>query len=238
MNWKKSIRVFALIGCIFPLTSQAGMGGLMGCYTRPLSDFLDAQGTTSFFFPPVQDMLAWTDAGFVTFALVDYAGLADKYVQEETGKSLGTRVQGTVLECPTNDNRAKITVVINTSKALGFAQSIDALIASDFDFVGTPTIFGVKAQDVVYDGATPALGPAEFHMSFFIAEPGAPLPDIRPAFQDNEPDVRPITVDFRSTTVGALPGGRAKASMIIQQVGATDAAGDLVFTREVINLIK
>jgi hypothetical protein len=242
MNWKKSIRVFALIGLMFPLTSQAGMGGLMGCYTRPLSDFLEAQGTTSFFFPPVQDMLAWTDAGFVTFALVDYAGLADKYIYDETGISLGTKVNGRVLECPTDDGRAAISVVINTSKALGFAQSIQAIIENNFNFLDTPTIFGVKAQDVVDDGADPALGPASFHMTFFIAAPNDPLPDIRIAFQGDDagvvdPTYRPVTLDFRSTTIGLLADG-TKARMRIQEVGATDETGVVVFTREIIDFNK
>jgi hypothetical protein len=241
MNWKTSIRVFALIGFIFPLTSQAGMGNLTGCYTRPLSDFLDAQGTTSFFFPPVKDMLAWTDAEFVTFALVDYAGLADKYIQAATGKSLGTKVNGRVLECPTDDGRAAISVVINTSKALGFAQSIQDLADSGFDFLNTPTSFGVKAQDVV-SGAAPALGPASFHMSFFIAAPNDPLPDIRIAFQGDEagivdPTFRPVALDFRSTTIGLLADG-TKARMRIQEVAATDETGGLVFTREIIDFSK
>jgi hypothetical protein len=237
MNWKKSLTVFALIGFICPLPSQAGtQGDLTGCHTRPLSDFLDAQGSTTEFFPPVPDMLAWTDADFINFALVDYAGLADKYIQQATGKSLGTRVHGRVLECPTDDGGAKISVVINTSKALGFAQSIQDLFDSGFDFLGTPTIFGVKAQDVVARAA-PALGPTSFHTTFYIDEAGAPLPDIRPAFQNDDPDVRPISVDFRSTTVGLLPDG-TKARLRIQQVGATNADGDLVFSREVVDLNK
>lgn len=238
MNWKKMITACALAGLIFPLAGYGGtQADLSECKTRPLSDFLDAQGSTVIFFPPVQDMLAWTDFAFEKFALVDYAGLADSYIESQTGRSLGTKMNGRVLECEADDGRAQISVILNTSKALGFAQSVQALIDSGFDFLNTPTIFGVKAQDVVNTGAAAALGPVSFHMTFFIDAPGAPLPDIRPAFQSNEPDVRPITLDLRSTTVGRLPDG-TKARLRIQQVGATDAEGNLVFSREIIDLNK
>ena len=241
MNRKHLVTVLALVGFVLPLVGQAGMQGDLahGCKERPLTDFLDAQGTTQFFFPPVQDMLAWTDAAFVNFAVVDYAGLADNYVESATGSSLGTGVNGRVLECATGDGGpVKISVVLSTRKALGFAQSIQDLINSGFDFLNTPTTFGVKAQDVVNNGDAPALGPATLRVTFFIAEAGGPLPDIRIAFQANEPDVRPITVDFRSTTVGRLSDG-TKSRMRIQQVGATDANGeDLVFSREIIDFSK
>ena len=89
MKIKNLLKVSALIVCMTPV---AGYGGspadLANCQTRPLSDFLDAQGSTVIFFPPVADMLAWVDLGFEYFALVDYAGLADDYVAFETGNSL------------------------------------------------------------------------------------------------------------------------------------------------------
>ena len=119
---------------------------------------------------------------------------------------------------------------LNTENALGFAQSIPALSDNHFNFLQTPTIFGAKAQDVVA-GAPPALGSAQFQTTFVIEHPGDPLPDIRIAFQDNKPDVRPITVDFRSTTDGTLPDGTG-ATWRIRQVGATDENGDLKFTQE------
>jgi hypothetical protein len=239
MDIKKTLTAFAMIACILPLAGYGGMSDdLDECVTRPMSDFLDAQGSTAYFFPPVADMLAWTDYAFEYFALVDYAGLADSYIESETGSSLGTSMQGRVLECATGDGRAKISVILNTSKALGFAQSVEDLFASGFDFLNTPTIFGVKAQDVVGNGDAPALGPAKFHATFYIAAPGAALPDLRIAFQENVPDVRPITIDFRATSIGRLPDG-TKARLRVQQVGATDAAsGELVFSREIVDLNK
>jgi hypothetical protein len=117
---------------------------------------------------------------------------------------------------------------------LGFAQSIQDLFDSDFDFLNTPTIFGTKAQDVA-NGAIPSLGPAHLRTSFTIANAGDPLPDIRIAFQENSADFAPITLDVRSTTVGTLPDG-TRAVMLIQQVAATDADGNLIFSREIVDI--
>jgi hypothetical protein len=222
-NWRNVvISVTALLVVLFPMLGKAGpmgeAGPLVGtnCLqvtTRPLSDFLDAQGTTSRFFPPVKDMLGWSDGPLIDFGLVDYAGLANAYIEQTTGTSLGTAVSGTVTECARADGTAMISVDLNTENALGFAQSIQALSDNHFNFLQTPTIFGAKAQDVVA-GAAPALGSVQFQTTFVIEQPGDPLPDIRIAFQDNRPDVRPITLDFRSTTVGTRPDGTG-ASLIV-----------------------
>jgi hypothetical protein len=243
-NWRNVvISVTALLVVLFPMLGEAApmgeAGPLVGnnCLqvtTRPLSDFLDAQGTTSLFFPPVQDMLGWTDGPLINFGLVDYAGLANAYIEETTGTSLGTSMNGTVIECARGDGTALILVVLKTANALGFAQSIEALINNNFDFLHTPTIFGAKAQDVL-TGATPALGAADLRTTFVIGHPGDPLPDIRIAFQSNDPDVRPITLAFRSTTVGTRPDG-TRARLSIQQVGATDQDGILIFTTEIVDI--
>jgi hypothetical protein len=244
------ITVTALLVVLLPLLGHAGPMGEAGplvstnCVqvtTRPLSDFLDAQGTTSKFFPPVKDMVAWTGSPsgnppVINFGLVDYAGLANAYIENTTGTSLGTDVSGTVTECARADGTALISVDLHTENALGFAQSIQDLENNHFNFLQTPTIFGAKAQDVVA-GADPALGSADFRTTFVIPHPGDPLPNIRIAFQDNKPDVRPITLDFSSTTGGTLPDGTG-ASMRIQQVAATDEDGNLIFTREVVDIIS
>ena len=66
-----------------------------GFTIRPIGDFLDAQGQTSDFVPPVPDYAGWIDSGFITFALIDYAGLANDWIETKSkGKiSLGTNVE-------------------------------------------------------------------------------------------------------------------------------------------------
>ena len=79
------------------------------------------------YFPPVKDYVGWADAALTTFALVDYAGLANEYIKAQTGHSLGTEVKGYVLECALASGRAQITVALFTTNALGFAQSVAVL---------------------------------------------------------------------------------------------------------------
>jgi hypothetical protein len=83
--WRNVVMaVTALWAGLFPLLGHAGPMGEAGvsvstsCVqvtTRPLADFLAAQGTTSKFFPPVKAILGWDDGSAATnFGLVDYAG--------------------------------------------------------------------------------------------------------------------------------------------------------------------
>ena len=245
MYLKIQSAVVALMVFIFPLVGQAGsqadLADQKNCQTRPLSDFLNAQGELVQFFPPVNDYVGWFDAPFVNFGLVDYAGLANDYITDQTGQSLGTTSSGRILECELPDGRAKVSVVLNTKKALGFAQSIaeiiDCVDFADFDpsFLCADTIFGATAQDVVA-GAEPAVGPASLRTSFVISAPGEPLPDFVDVVNDPA-TYKPVTLSFRSTTVGKRPDG-TRARLIVQQVAATDADGNLVFSREIVDLNK
>jgi hypothetical protein len=198
-------------------------------------DLLDTQGSTSVFFPPVGDMLGWADLEFVNFGPVDYAGLASEYLESLSSPvSLRTTVSGRVLECVRNDDTVEISVVLSTRKALGFAQSLSEIIANDRAFLGTPTIFGAKAQDVAA-GSIPALGPAQLRTTFTIDNPGDPLPDLCIAIQENLEDFAPLTLDFRSTTVGTLPDG-SRATLSIQQAAATNESGELIFSIEILTI--
>jgi hypothetical protein len=68
--------------------------------------------------------VGWTDKTFTTFGLVDYAGLAAEYINQQTGKSLGTKVTTClVTEEALINGKTKISVALSTTRALGFAQS-------------------------------------------------------------------------------------------------------------------
>lgn len=56
-----------------------------------------------------------------------------------------------------------------------------------------------------------------------------------PTINEHPDDYAPLTLDFRSTTVGTLPDG-TRAVLRIQQVAATDAEGNLVFSREIVEI--
>jgi hypothetical protein len=240
---KGTVVVAAWLVLLSPLLSEAG--GLVDddgvCTRRPLSDFVDAQGTLNNppqFFPPVRDYLGWTENPAVTFALVDYAGLADRFL----GGVLGTKVRGLVLECALRDGTTQIKVSLVTTRALGFAQSVADLVANDFDFLNTPAIFGAKAVSGpddpgtgVSDGADAAVGPATLFTTFAIAKPGADLPD----FLDvvfNSAQYAPVKLRFHSVTFGERSDG-TRAHLVVRQTAATDAAGVLIFSEEVVEIV-
>lgn len=219
-----SLSVIALSTLVWSATAFAGpLGGKVKL--RPLSDFLTTQGTTATFFPPVPDYGGWTNGEFTTFALVDYAGLANEYL----GGGIGTKVKGLVAERRLPDGRAQINVVLHTTRAVGFAQSIEDLAANGFDFDSTPTIFGSKVKDIEH-GAPAAVGPATLNVSFMIAAPGAPLPNLIDVLNASA-DYAPVKLQFKSTSVD-----RSHAQLRIQQNASTDATGSLIFTTEVIEI--
>lgn len=238
--WRHPLVAAALLAALFsvigeaPQVGEAGSPGAKHCTTRPLSDFLNAQGTLDNppqFFPPVKDYVGWADGNFITFALVDYAGLANEYIKARTGHSLGTRMAGVVVECRLTDHRTQVTVVLSTTRALGFAQSVQELSDNGFDFLNTRTIFGAKAQEVV-NGAEAAVGPVTLITTFSIAAPGAALPDFLDVI-NNPGNYVPVKLDFTSTTFGRCSNG-TKAVLHVHQAAATDDQGALVFSKETV----
>jgi hypothetical protein len=96
---------------------------------RPISDFLDAQGTTMVFNAPVPDQLGWANNPDLSnkppfqFALFDYAGLANDYLISHRYPSLGTTTDGTITERPLADGRAEVHVILHTTNALAFSAT-------------------------------------------------------------------------------------------------------------------
>lgn len=210
---------------------------------RPLSDFLSAQGTTSpEFFPPVKNYVGWTGGPF--FALVDYAGFANEYIKAEKQGSLGTNVIGYVKECQLDDS-VRVTVGTFTTRALAFAQSLEALLESNLDFDGTPAIFGVKAKDVT-KSADAAAGSASLTVTFPIKAPGDPLPDLVDVLNDTEDYVKdygyaPVSVTFSSSSSGDCTGESRrgqKVQMHVQQVGATGSDGVMTYSVEKVEIVE
>lgn len=230
--WKSALVVLALLVFLFHILGEAAPMREAGPHVttpplkvttppskvtfRPFSEFLDAQGTTSpLFFPPVLNYVGWSDdPGETTFALIDYAGLANDYL-ESLGVKLGTRVNGFVLQSEFADGRTQIAVAIFTTKALGFAQ-----LLADIDkmgFLNAPTIFGNKAQDVA-SGAKAAVGQSTFFVTFSISGPEAPLPDLVNVLFNNPDEFRPIDVSFIATIPGKCEHG-TRAVLHVDQEG-------------------
>ncbi len=153
-----------------PVQPAAASVTLAKTVQRPISDFVNAQGLTTYFVPPALDFMGWyavTDNG-VLLASVDYAGLSDRYLNG----ALGTTFSGTVIERPLPDGRARVTVNLHTRSTLVYI-----LDGTTGGFADATLLFGNRTHDVA-NGAAPALGDVHFEFEFINTEPGAPLPDI------------------------------------------------------------
>ena len=229
--WKSALVISALLVFLFTILGEAAPMGEAGPQVatqplkvttvtfRPLSEFLAAQGTTMKFFPLVQDYVGWTTNQNIKnkatlLAVVDYAGLADDYLQ---GK-LKTQVGGTVTESELPNGSARITVALTTTKALGFAQSVPLLIMNNFDFLGTPTRFGNKAQDVA-NGAEAAVGEVSFLVTFTIPTAGGDLPDLVDVITNinKHPEFKPVNVTFIATIPGPCKDGTSEVLHVDQE---------------------
>jgi len=230
MNRLRWLPLIAL--CLALAESSAAQAG-EGWKNRSFDEFLVVQGTTSVFVPPVPDYIGWADGDLVIFALVDYAGLANAWIENETGgtQSVGTRVYGTVKERARPDGRAEVRVKLEARNALSWAL---LLADADFDdplvFLNTPLSFGARAQDVV-TGSRPALGKASFDLTFMNAAPGAPLPDLVQLLNDPQPGQAPLSFKFESKACGLKPNG-ASAELRVRQ-----SFNGQAFTKEIVEIL-
>jgi hypothetical protein len=212
---------------------------------RPLSDFLDAQGTFDFFgilfVPPVPNFLGSNDPAADLGMSVDYAGLADA----ACGGIAGTTFAGEVKETELPDGRALVSVELRTSNAITWV--IDGEEGT-FDFAAGPVLFGTRWTDeggvCVFD-KPPTLGESELNTTFIIPEPGAPLPDsialavvalgLGDAFPDQIPEgLELLTFDFEATAQGELAGGTPAKAETKQVSEVID--GVWTFSQETVEL--
>ncbi len=236
----------------YPMVAEAGLLKKEGaghdnphareqCVHPPLSSFISAQGTSSRFFPPVQDYVGWTDHAPTVFALVDYAGLANKWITQRTGHSLGTEVKGFVRICKLttpapNGNTAQVTVDLFTSRALGFEMLI-ADLPRNPPYTSTPTIFGSTAQGVVFKHKQPALGSSTLSTTFTIPSIASPLPDFLNVSGNGSISPKlfaPIRLSFASEVDGTCANGKP-ATLRVHETATSDDNGEFTYTDELVH---
>ena len=155
---------FILVACqkeaSNPLSSQAATDhigqtalGKGSVVQRPLSDFLNSQTSTFF----------WFDSDNPQYAIVsDYAG----QIANAAGLSLGSTYTGTITEQALDDGTAKVVVDVKGSNVLTWTRLLNAPFS---------VVFGATAGQVA-GGATPALGTVHLRWEFINSAPGAPIP--------------------------------------------------------------
>jgi hypothetical protein len=209
MNRKPNMSLLAV--AIVALTFGAAALADGPARQRLLSDFLDTQGSTTIFNPPVPDYLGWTapPPGVKTpapsyvggnGAACDYAGLANEWLMANGYPDLGTSFSGSVTERSLSDGRIQVQVELHTKNALTWAtrnttppfgnQAVD------------PVIFGARPQDVLATGAIPGIG--ECHASFAWKQAPGPLLDLDAAFTFGAPGFEPVDLSFRAMADGPL----------------------------------
>ncbi len=148
---------------------------------RSLSEFLAAQGTYCIpvgeggcltFLDPLPNFLGLTDENRNRCAIVDYAGIAHRWLKTASGGDidLGTSISGSVKEVALIDRRAEITVHLDITNALIFTLA-------GCDAPESPAEFGRRVPEILA-GGNPALGTARVDFRLIVAAPGLPLPDL------------------------------------------------------------
>lgn len=188
---------------------------------RPLSDYLNAQGSTTLYVLPVPDFIGWF-AHNGHFISVDYNGTSAAYLKTHHGIDLHTEVTGTVKERQTNDGRALITVRLHTTNALAFAATADPAYAEN-PYGLTPLDFGYRPQELIDNPSLPAaLGWADLEVSFYNPAPGDPIPDLIDLFGTRFGDVQDLRfhagVDGTFHALSGFPEGTA-GKVKVDQVG-------------------
>lgn len=212
--------------------------------TRPISDFLSAQGTTSQFPnginawptatpPAIPDELGWSTStdtfnnGTARFARIDYTGQDAAFL----GLNVGTTTSGTISERTLKDGTAEDTINLVTHNAFAWANYVNSN-----DPPSSPVAFGYLPSQLVADPTlSPPLADSTLHLVIKLPYPGAPLPDIVTASAGSSI----VSVGFHATATGATPSGQ-QATLVVSQTGLLSRTpkpiGDFGFTAEVVNI--
>ena len=188
-------------------TESSPTTGLTKTTMRSIDEFVAAQGTFCFddgnggcllFVPPVANFLGWSQPKEARAASVDYAGLADRYITQESGgtKSLGTTFSGSVTERELSDGRVLISVDLHTRNALSWA-------VKGFDYAHGTLLYGRRAPEVLA-GATASLSDSHLKVEFTMPKAGEPLPDLLKVLADPDPGMSVRSMQFVSSGEGQL----------------------------------
>jgi hypothetical protein len=214
------------------------------CTPSTITDFLNAQGTTSVFNYGVTgypDEIGWSTAtstfsnGTARFARVDYTGQDAAFL----GLNLGTTTSGTVSEHPLKDGRVQVIVNLHTHNAMAFAQDANP---PNNGYPFGPVLFGYTPDQLAANpGLTPPVGDSNLQL-VYNAAPGAPPPDIVNAFiLGGEPGYELVSISIHLTASGTTPSGQ-QASMVLSQAGPEGrtptpfSVKDFGFASEIINI--
>jgi len=182
---------------------------------RPISDFLSRQGTHCLFGTPpncfefqtgIPNIATSTAPASGRLAHVDYPGVIARFVREQGGPRLGTKVDGKVTERRLGDGRALVEVSLETDDALFWVSDIGAHIppADQLQCKPNTILFGRCYQDVIARRAGPTVGESYLELRFTNSAPGAPLPDLIQLGFEPQPGQELRRILFKAKADGPL----------------------------------
>jgi hypothetical protein len=193
--------------------------------TRPIADFLNAQGQTSLFPNGVNpggpaglpDEIGFTKpVNFDTsvsgeqIARVDYTGQDAAFLLAHYGINLGTTTSGTISERVLADGTAEDTVNLHTHNAFAWANVTDGT-------ANPPVSFGyLPSQLAANPSLSPPLADSDLQVVIHLPHPGAPLPDlVENLILGNDPTgSQVVSLNFHASATGTTPGGQ-QATLIV-----------------------
>jgi hypothetical protein len=201
---------------------------------RPIQDFIKAQGTTATFYQtPYTPGLPDYAVGFTTascpgefcqyatgsrIAVVDYVGLAAKYLAKHGYHLPDVKTDGFITERLLPDGRAEVTVVLHTTDALTFISAWNPSAPSPPQSAETNLrLFASSVSDLLrYPTSRAALGDSELLMKFKRA-PNQPMPDLVKLFAFGAyPDLELTLFYFSAAAKGYLPGNNPANGAVLQ----------------------
>jgi hypothetical protein len=191
---------------------------------RPISDFLETQGTFCFpikgggcllFVPPVPNFVGFTDPTSNRAVSVDYAGLANACF----GNAFGTTMSGVITERALANGQAEDTVLLHTKNALTW---VVGPFKGMIDFANGPVLFGhrwnTNLPTCTLNGESPTLGTSFLEIKFTNTAPGAPLPDLIQLLFLPASGQGLIEYAFQANATGPLANG-APGMVTVAQTG-------------------
>jgi len=197
----------AVCGCFFITAAQAEQATI-----RPVSQFVEAQGTYCLFSGTYtgscyltvnlgENFMSWSSPCSNLHASIDYAGLADRRLQENGyngGHGLGTSFEGTIVDRTLSDGRAEVKVLLKTKNALTW---IIEDTYPDSGCAGGTLLLGHRTAEVL-GGADPALSDSLLELVFINDAPGAPMPDLVDLVVNRATDI--VSIAFVASGDGQL----------------------------------
>jgi hypothetical protein len=180
----------------------------------PIDKFLASQGTfcaddgmggCSSYMKPTANYLGWFNRVWKYSAAVDYAGIANNWLMQ-SGRWIGTQINGAVTEEQLTDGRARVTVDLHGANVLSFIT-----MGTDYQ---ASTYFGSQPWALVDPSVAPAIGNVQMRVTFINPGMGMPMPDLMQLVRAPLPGQKLESLTMRYEGDGQLATGEVRHVMI------------------------